>query len=121
MQQAFARRGVRRAAPGTIAWLALLAAVVMAQTTVASVALAEGGPSAPAAQDNRDNRGNPVPPAVQGNPPSPATEGRAEAPVGHRQPRPGDLPPDVRREEGGMVRSPVDRELDQKMQICRGC
>ena len=121
MQQAFARRGARRATPGTIAWLGLLAAVVTAQTTVSSVALAQGGPSAPAAQDNRDNRGNPVPPAVQGNPPSPATEGRAEAPVGHRQPRPGDLPPDVRREEGGMVRSPVDRELDQKMQICRGC
>jgi hypothetical protein len=92
--------------------------VVTAQTTVASVALAQGGPSAPAAQDGR---GNPVPPAVQDNPPPPATEGRGQAPVGHRQPRPGDLPADVRREEGGMVRSPVDRELDQKMQICRGC
>jgi hypothetical protein len=125
MQEAFVRRGARRAAPGIIAWLALLAAVVTAQTTVSSVALAQGGPSAPAAQDNRDNRdnrGNPVPPAVQGNPPPPAaTEGRAQAPTGHRQPRPQDLPPDVRREEGGMVRSPVDRELDQKMQICRGC
>jgi hypothetical protein len=119
MQQAFARRGARRAPPEIIAWLALLAAAVTAQTTVSSVALAQGGPSAPAAQDNRDN---PVPPAVQGNPPPPpATEGRAQAPIGHRQPRPGDLPPDVRREEGGMVRSPVDRELDQKMQICRGC
>jgi hypothetical protein len=122
MQQAFSRRGPRRAAPGIIAWLALLAAAVTAQTSVSSVALAQGGPSAPAAQDNRDNRGNSVPPAVQGNPPSPpATEGRAQAPVGHRQPRPGDLPPDVRREEGGMVRSPLDREIDQKMQICRGC
>jgi hypothetical protein len=117
MQQAFARHGARRAAP-EITWLALLAAVVTAQTTVASVALAQGGPSAPAAQDGR---GNPVPPAVQDNPPPPATEGRGQAPVGHRQPRPGDLPADVRREEGGMVRSPVDRELDQKMQICRGC
>ena len=122
MQQAFARRGARRAAPEIIAWLALLAAAVTAQTTVPSVALAQGSPSAPAAQDNaQDNRGNPVPPAVQGNPPPAATEGRAQAPIGHRQPRPGDLPPDVRREEGGMVRSPVDRELDQKLQICRGC
>jgi hypothetical protein len=118
MQQAFSRRGARRAAPEIIVWLALLAAAVTAQTTVSSVALAQGGPSAPAAQDNR---GNPVPPAVQGTPPPAATEGRAQAPVGHRQPRAGDLPPDVRREEGGMVRSPVDRELDQKMQICRGC
>lgn len=118
MQQAFSRRGARRAAPEIIAWLALLAAAVTVQTTISSVALAQGGPSAPAAQDNR---GNPVPPAVQGTPPPPATEGRAQAPIGHRQPRPGDLPPDVRREEGGMVRSPVDREIDQKMQICRGC
>ena len=131
MQKAFARRDARRAAPAIITWLALLAAAITAETTVSSVALAQSGPSAPAAQDNRDNRdnrgnrgnrGNPVPPAVQGNPPPPAaTEGRGQAPTGHRQPRPGDLPPDVRREEGGMVRSPVDRELDQKMQICRGC
>jgi len=119
MQKTFARRGARRAAPGMITWLALLAAAMTAQTAVSSVALAQGGPSAPAAQDNR---GNPVPPAVQGNPPPPAaTEGRAQAPIGHRQPRPGDLPPDVRREEGGVVRSPLDREIDQKMQICRDC
>jgi hypothetical protein len=121
VQEAFAKPGRRRAAP-VVAWLALLAAAVTAQTTVAGVALAQGGPLAPAAQGNQDNRGNPVPPAVQGNPPPPAaTEGRAQAPIGHRQPRPQDLPPDVRREEGGMVRSPADRELDQKMQICRDC
>jgi hypothetical protein len=119
MEGAFARRGARRAAHRIITWLALLAAAVTAQTTLASVALAQGDPSAPAAQDNR---GNPVPPAVQSNPPPPAaTEGRGQAPIGHRQPRPGDLPPDVRRDEGGMVRSPVDRELDQKMRICRDC
>src|SRR5262245_62850157 len=61
MQQAFARRGTRRVASGIITWLALLAAAVMAETTVASVALAQGGPSAPAAQgnaqDNQDDRG----------------------------------------------------------------
>jgi hypothetical protein len=119
MHGAFAEHGRRSAARGAITWIALLAAAVTVQTTVSSVALAQGSPSAPAAQDNRDH---PVPPAVQGNPPPPAaTEGRAQAPIGHRQPRPGDLPPDVRREEGGMVRSPVDRELDQKLQICRGC
>jgi hypothetical protein len=119
MQETFAERGAGRAAPGIIASLALLVAAVTADTIVSNVALAQGGPSAPAAQDNR---GNPVPPAVHGNPPPPAaTEGRAQAPIGHRQPRPQDLPPDVRREEGGMVRSPADRELDQKMQICRDC
>ena len=119
MQEAFVRRGARRASPGIITSLGLLAAAVTAQTTISSVALAQGAPSSPAAQGDR---GNSVPPAVQGNPPPPAaTEGRAQAPTGHRQPRPGDLPPDVQREEGGMVRSPVDRDLDQKMQICRGC
>jgi hypothetical protein len=107
MQEAFARRGRRRTAPGIVTWLALLAAAVTAQTPISSAALAQGAPSAP---------------AVHGNPPPPAaTEGRAQAPIGHRQPRPGDLPPDVRREEGGMVRSPVDRDLDQKLQICRDC
>jgi hypothetical protein len=122
MQETFAERDAGRAAPGIIASLALLVAAVTADTIVSNVALAQGGPSAPAAQGNQDNRGNPVPPAVQGNPPPPAaTEGRAQAPIGHRQPRPQDLPPDVRREDGGMVRSPVDRELDQKMQICRDC
>jgi hypothetical protein len=119
MQRAFARRGPRRAIPGIITWLAVLAAAVTAETTVSSVALAQGGPSAPA---THDNRGNPVPSAVQGNPPPPpATEGRAQAPIGHRQPRPQDLPADVRREEGGIVRSPADRDLDQKLQICRDC
>jgi hypothetical protein len=110
MQEAFAKRGAGRAVRGTLTWLAVLAAAVTVESAVSSVVLAQGRSSAPAAQDNR---GNPVPPA--------ATEGRAPAPTGHRQPRPGDLPPDVQRDESGMVRSPVDRELDQKMQICRGC
>jgi hypothetical protein len=42
-----------------------------------------------------------------------------EAPIGHRQPRPQDLPPSVRREEGTI--NPAQRELDEKLQICRGC
>jgi hypothetical protein len=42
-----------------------------------------------------------------------------EAPIGHRQPRPQDLPESVRRDEG--ERSPAERALDEKLQICRGC
>ena len=56
--------------------------------------------------------------------PSPGAQGRTpEAPVGHRQPRPQDLPPSVLREEGGANRGGVnpDRQLDQELQICKGC
>jgi hypothetical protein len=47
-----------------------------------------------------------------------------EAPVGHRQPRPQDLPPSVLRDEGGGANSGgvnADRQLDQELQICKGC
>ena len=46
-----------------------------------------------------------------------------EAPVGHSQPRPQDLPPSVSREEGGANNGGVnvDRQLDQELQICKGC
>jgi hypothetical protein len=56
--------------------------------------------------------------------PSPGAQGRIpEAPVGHRQPRPQDLPPRVLREEGGTNRGGInaDRQLDQELQICKGC
>ena len=56
--------------------------------------------------------------------PSPGAQGRIpEAPVGHRQPRPQDLPPSVLREEGGADRGGVnaDRQLDQELQICKEC
>ena len=56
--------------------------------------------------------------------PSPGAPGRIpEAPVGHRQPRPQDLPPSVLREEGGANRGGVnvDRQLDKELQICKGC
>src|SRR5262245_22597057 len=45
--------------------------------------------------------------------------GRMEAPIGHRQPRPQDLPENVQRDEGR--RSAADEELDKKLQICKGC
>jgi hypothetical protein len=45
---------------------------------------------------------------------------RLQAPIGHRQPRPTDLPPNVRREEASPTTN-GDRELDEKLRICRGC
>ena len=39
-----------------------------------------------------------------------------QAPVGHRQPRVGDVP-----KEGDVTRNESDVELDRKLSICRGC
>lgn len=104
----------RPRAAWAITRLAALATATLAAGAISSVAYAQGGP--PAAQ------GATLPPAAQDSrsPPA-ATEGRAQAPVGHRQPRPQDLPPDVLRDKNGAARSPVDRELDHRMQICRDC
>lgn len=53
-----------------------------------------------------------------------------QAPVGHRQPRPSDLPPSVlRAEEGGGGtqgqgqggRTQAQEDLDKDLQICKGC
>ena len=118
MRPAIADRAARsrRRAPPIIPWLAALAIAMTANAAVASLALAQSGPPPPAVQTG------PRPPTSENNPPPPAvTDGRAQAPIGHRQPRPRDLPPDVLRDENGIARGPMDRELDQKMQICRDC
>jgi cell division protein FtsN len=65
---------------------------------------------------------NPPPPLSSpqaADPRPPMSQDRMEAPIGHRQPRPQDLPPSVQREEG--QRTPAERQLDEKLQICRGC
>jgi len=77
--------------------------------------IAIGIPSKVRAQNNPA----PLPNPQAADPPPSASQGRMEAPVGHRQPRPQDLPPAVRQEEG--ERSPAQKELDEKLQICRGC
>jgi hypothetical protein len=54
--------------------------------------------------------------------PSPAVSpsDRQKAPIGHRQPRVQDLPPDVRAGEG--ARTTGERALDDALKsICRGC
>ncbi len=65
------------------------------------------------------------------DPRPPQSQGPWQAPVGHRQPRPSDLPPNVLREEeggggtqgqgegGGRTRAQQD--LDKDLQICKGC
>jgi hypothetical protein len=116
MKPAIAFRAVRSAALSVIRSFAAVATVMTANAATTSVALAQNEPFPPAAQ------AAPLPPPAQNMPPPPAaTDGRAQAPIGHRQPRPRDLPPDVSRDENGIARSPMDRELDQRMRICRDC
>ena len=56
-------------------------------------------------------------------PPS-ATQGmapRPQAPVGHRQPRMSDLPPELaHKEQSGQLAEPAPVDEDQ-LKICRGC
>jgi hypothetical protein len=72
-------------------------------------------------------------PVPQGAAPH-GTIGRPQAPVGHRQPRISDLPPDVaRREQSGQPPKPDaqdstsgqgrqnHRSIDESLRICRGC
>jgi cell division protein FtsN len=83
---------------------AALAVLTLSATGLASVASAQSNPTP-----------RPETPA-----PRPDTQGRApEAPIGHRQPRPQELPPSVQREEG--TRTPDQEALDKKLEICRGC
>ena len=51
------------------------------------------------------------------------SQGRAQAPIGHRQPRPQDLPPSVLRDEEGVGggRTRAQQDLDKDLQICKGC
>lgn len=43
------------------------------------------------------------------------------APVGHRQPRRADVPQHEAGSAGELQQRQVDRELDRKLIICRGC
>ena len=50
----------------------------------------------------------------------PTPKGRVEAPVGHRQPRPEDLPARILKREGSRTES--EKQLDRTLNdICRGC
>jgi hypothetical protein len=43
------------------------------------------------------------------------------APIGHRQPRPGDIPADARLSMSDRVLREEDDRIDKKLTICRGC
>ena len=42
-------------------------------------------------------------------------------PVGHRQPRAADIPANVPKDEFDSRLEQIHRDLDRKLQICRGC
>ena len=52
---------------------------------------------------------------------APAASKPWPAPVGHRQPRAADIPPDLRKTASDEWLRRLHRELDRKLQICRGC
>jgi hypothetical protein len=105
MKTTFTDQAVRGFAARIVTWVAVLSSIFL------SVAFAQN--AATSAQS--------PPAASYADPPPSATDARRQAPIGHRQPRPSDLPSNVRRDEDGIVLSPTDRELDQMLQICRDC
>ena len=45
-----------------------------------------------------------------------------QAPIGHRQPRPSDFPPETAKEASELRRERTqERKLDRSLQLCRGC
>lgn len=62
-------------------------------------------------------------PSFAAPPPVPAersdARGPLPAPVGHRQPKPSDLPPDAIKNENRADQGL--RDLDAKLRICKGC
>jgi hypothetical protein len=87
----------------TFVFVIALVALIMGAGDRSSVALAQSSPAPPSDQ-----------PASR-----PDMQGRAEAPIGHRQPRPQDLPRGLSHEEGFRTRN--QEALDKKLEICRGC
>jgi hypothetical protein len=89
----------------------LILAIAGAAMAVVAEAQTRGGAKAPPPQ-----QAQPMPPQQA----EPTTNGQGptrpipEAPIGHRQPRASDVPNSI-----GV--SPLDRQLDQDLQICRKC
>ncbi|HEY5964828.1 MAG TPA: hypothetical protein VIU42_12475 [Xanthobacteraceae bacterium] len=88
------------------------AALHLAALAAATLICAAGA----AAQDARATGSRTTGSAVHGIPPT-----VPPAPVGHRQPKLSDLPAESQNAATTTERSARDRELDGKLQICRGC
>jgi hypothetical protein len=82
----------------------------LALAMCAAVILCGVGGASHAAPANDNTAQPPLPPAL---------EQRFEAPIGHAQPTAEDVPASVLRDEGAATRN--QRDLDKKLDICRGC
>jgi hypothetical protein len=118
MQRSHTRSAARNhRARITMTFVAGLGVLLVAGTCFPSAGLAQSQPSL-----GTDSRGTAKP--REGTPLADPQGRIPEAPVGHRQPRPQDLPPSVLRNEGGGANRGgvnTDRQLDQELQICKGC
>lgn len=108
--RAIGSRGDRRTATTFIT----VAAAVMLSIVAWDAALAQTSPTVGSRSSPQITPQSPLQIS-----PQPGADPRLKAPIGHRQPRPSDLPPSVRRDEDRPATT--DRELDQRLQICRGC
>jgi hypothetical protein len=92
------------------------AALHIGTWVAASVFFAAGA----AAQDTRKPEARTTTGSAVRESPSPPLS-VPQAPVGHRQPKASDLPPESRDAATNTERSQRDRELDKVLEICRGC
>ena len=85
------------------------APAVVFSITMLGATLVTGWPMATAYAQSR--------PAAQTSP-----QGTGQAPVGHRQPRAGDVPMDAGQPMDAATVQRLEQELDRKLKsICRGC
>jgi hypothetical protein len=84
-------------------------------TCAAVVVLTAASGVGATAQNNPDRSQKPATSAPQT---TGQDDARRQAPIGHRQPTPKDLPSG---EQNLGTRSLEDQALDRKMRICRGC
>jgi hypothetical protein len=89
-----------------------------ALTATLAALIAAGISSAALAQDTAAQNA----PSQTAPAPVPLPQAVPAAPIGHRQPRPAELPRDVRRDERAGP-SAAERTFDKKLEnsICRGC
>ena len=86
---------------------------------VMTVSLLVAGHSLALAQDSQRN----LPPKhLRSQPAAQSDSGSVpQAPIGHRQPRPSDLPPEAGKDDPTRIDA-QDRELDRMIKnICKGC
>jgi hypothetical protein len=89
--------------------LRLLALVLVLAPVMAGAGAQEARPLKRSAEDRAETSGRGQPTKVP------------DAPVGHRQPRAADIPANLPKDELAQLIDRINRTLDRRLQICRGC